>query len=252
MQDTFDSISSGVDLSPENLGRLNERFEKSGHVELLRWGFETFGQDMVLGTGFGPSGVFLIHQLQEQQIDIPIFYLDTQLLFDSTYELRDIIEQKYGISITRVSTGLTVKEQAEKYGDQLWKRNPNRCCYLRKVKPLRNYLSDKKAWITGVRRSQSESRRNARMIEWDPENEVVKINPLVRWKGTEIWDHIHRLELPYNPMHDEGYPSIGCIPCTKPVYISKESDDRKGRWDGRDKTECGIHVPAQILNSKNE
>lgn len=247
-----ESVAENLDISEEDLDRLNNRFEEAGHTEVLKWGFETFGRDMVLGTGFGPSGVFLIDQLHKLEIDIPIFYLDTQLLFDSTYELREVLEQKYGINITQVSTDLSVKDQAQKYGEKLWKTNPNRCCYIRKVLPLRHYLSDKKAWITGVRRSQSESRKKTRIIEWDPENEVVKINPLVKWKGNEIWDQIHRLELPYNPMHDEGYPSIGCIPCTNPVYVSKESDDRKGRWDGRDKTECGIHVPAQVLNSKNE
>lgn len=246
------SVNESFDTSGDNLDSLNSRFEKVGHTEVLKWGFETFGHKMVLGTGFGPSGVFLIHQLQKLKIDIPIFYLDTQLLFDTTYELRDVIEQKYGIHITKVSTDLLVKEQAKEYGEKLWKKNPNRCCYIRKVLPLQNYLSDKKAWITGVRRSQSESRKNTPIIEWDPENEVIKINPLVKWSGDEIWDHIHRLGLPYNPMHDEGYPSIGCIPCTNPVYVSKESDDRKGRWDGREKTECGIHVPAQVLNSKNE
>lgn len=252
MQDVLDRKKTEFDASPENLEQLNARFEKLGYTELLKWGYETFGEKMVLGTGFGPSGVFLIHQLQQNQLDIPIFYIDTHLLFDSTYELKEVLEQKYGIDITRVSTDLSVREQARKYGDELWKQNPNRCCYIRKVLPLKNYLKDKKAWITGIRRSQSDSRKNARMIEWDAENEVVKINPLVQWNGEEIWYHIDRLELPYNPMHDEGYPSIGCIPCTSPVYVSKESDDRKGRWDGRQKTECGIHVPEQVLNDKQE
>lgn len=246
------SFADNFDKSEENLVRLNAWFEEAEYSEVLKWGFENFGHEMVLGTGFGPSGVFLIHQLQKLEIDIPIFFLDTQLLFDSTYGLRSMLEQKYGINIERVSTDLSVKDQAIKYGERLWKKNPNRCCYIRKVLPLRNYLKDKKAWISGVRRSQSDSRKNTPIIEWDPENEVVKINPLVSWTGEEIWDQIHRLELPYNPMHDEGYPSIGCIPCTKPVYVSKESDDRNGRWDGMDKTECGIHVPAQVLNRKKE
>lgn len=248
MQEILEPVFTPFDASEENLERLNSRFEKSSPIDLLRWGYETFGRDLVLGTGFGPSGVYLIHQLQKYQIDIPIFYIDTHLLFDTTYELREILEQKYGIEITKVSTNLSVQEQAKKYGEKLWKRNPNRCCYLRKVLPLRNYLSDKKGWITGIRRSQSDTRQQTRLIEWDPENDVVKLNPLVQWNGEKIWNQIHRLELPYNPMHDEGYPSIGCIPCTQPVYVSKESDDRQGRWDGREKTECGIHIPVQALN----
>lgn len=248
MQEVIAPEISHFEPSEVNLERLNKHFMERSPIDLLKWGVDTFGSEMVLGTGFGPSGVYLIDLLREHKIDIPIFYIDTQLLFDTTYELRDLIEQKYGIKITRISTDLSVRKQAKKYGEKLWKRNPNRCCYIRKVLPLRNYLADKKAWITGIRRSQSDTRKQSQLVEWDQENEVVKINPLVQWNGEQIWDQIHRLGLPYNPMHDEGYPSIGCIPCTKPVYISKESDDRQGRWDGRQKTECGIHLPAQAVN----
>lgn len=248
MQDVLEPILKTENLSPEELDRLNQRFKDSHPGEILAWGYETFGKEMVLGTGFGSSGVFLIHQLQTYGIDIPIFYLDTNLLFDSTYELKDRIEARYNIDITRVTPELSLKEQAERFGDELWKKNPNRCCFHRKVLPLRNYLSDKKAWVTGIRRSQSETRNQVQIINWDKENEVIKINPVAHWSGDKIWDEIHRLDLPYNPMHDEGYPSIGCIPCTQPVNASKESDDRNGRWNGTDKTECGIHFPDHYKN----
>lgn len=248
MQDVLEPILKTENLLPKELDRLNQRFEGSDPSEILSWGYETFGKEMVLGTGFGSSGVFLIHQLQTYGIDIPIFYLDTNLLFDSTYELRDRIEARYNIEITKVTPKLSLKEQAERFGDELWKRNPNQCCFYRKVLPLRNYLSDKKAWVTGIRRSQSETRNQVRVVDWDEENEVIKINPVAHWTGEKIWDEIHRLNLPYNPMHDEGFPSIGCIPCTLPVNASKESDDRNGRWNGTDKTECGIHFPDHYKN----
>lgn len=251
MQDVLEPIDTQVQFSEEELDQLNQQFEEADPIEVLKWGFETFGQDMVLGTGFGSSGVLLIHFLQEYGFNIPVFYLDTNLLFGSTYELRDKIEQRYHIEITKVTPDLTLKEQAEKFGDELWKRNPNRCCYHRKVLPLQNYLSDKKAWISGIRRSQSETRNQVRIIEWDKDNNVIKINPLARWTGREVWDQIHQLDLPYNPLHDEGYPSIGCIPCTQPVDASKESDDRNGRWNGSDKTECGIHFPDYYKNGNN-
>lgn len=251
MLDVLEPIEMQTKFSEDELDQLNHRFENAEPTEILKWGFETFGKEMVLGTGFGSSGVYLIDLLQSQKIDIPIFYLDTQLLFDTTYELRDRIEELYNINITRVSPELTLDEQAHRFGDKLWERNPNRCCYHRKVLPLRNYLSDKKAWITGIRRTQSETRHQVRIIEWNSENDVLKINPLAHWTGDEIWNRIHTLDIPYNPLHDEGYPSIGCIPCTQPVNAAKESDDRNGRWNGLDKTECGIHFPDHYYKNGN-
>lgn len=230
--------------SPEQLVKLNAYFEHSHPDEILAWGIETYGADIVLGTGFGPSGMFLIHRLYEQDLDMSVFYLDTHLLFEETYELRDRIEQYFGLNITRVNPELTVGEQAQKYGERLWEKDPNLCCRLRKVLPLRNFLTDKKAWVTGVRRSQSSTRQDTQIVEWDPENEVVKINPLVGWTTEEVWDYIYLHELPYNPLHDHGYPSIGCIPCTQPVREEK-NDERAGRWNGLEKTECGIHLPSQ-------
>lgn len=248
MLDLLEPIETKTTFSEHEIDLLNQRFENAGPAEILSWGFKSFGTDMVLGTGFGSSGVLLIHFLHEHGIDIPVFYLDTNLLFDSTYELKDKIEERYRIGITRVTPDLSLKEQAERFGDELWKQNPNKCCFYRKVLPLRNYLSDKKAWVTGLRRSQSETRTQAQVIEWNEENEVLKINPLVNWSGEKVWDYIHRLDIPYNPLHDEGFPSIGCIPCTQPVDAPKESDDRNGRWNGTDKTECGIHFPEHYKN----
>lgn len=248
MQDVLEPILKTEKISSTELDQLNQQFERADPGDILSWGYETFGKEMVLGTGFGSSGVFLIHQLQSYGIDIPIFYLDTNLLFDSTYKLKERLEALYNINIKRVTPELSLKEQAERFGDELWKRNPNQCCFYRKVLPLRNYLSDKKAWVTGIRRSQSDTRNQVRIVDWDEENEVIKINPVAHWTGEKIWDEIHRLDLPYNPMHDEGYPSIGCIPCTQPVNASKESDDRNGRWNGTDKTECGIHFPEHYKN----
>lgn len=227
----------------ERIRQANKELEGAHPDQILKWAREHFGSKLVLGTGFGPSGMFLIHRIYQQELDIQIFYLDTHLLFDETYALRDKLEDRYNISITRVSTDLSLEDQGHQYGEELWKTDPNRCCYLRKVLPLKNFLSDKEAWITGVRRSQSETRQKTQVVEWDPEHEVVKINPLASWTGEEVWDYIHINELPYNPMHDEGYPSIGCIPCTVPVDTN--DDERAGRWQGLSKTECGIHVTSQ-------
>lgn len=248
MQDLLEPAKSDVIFSEAKLHQLNRQFEEAEPGDILAWGNRLFGRDMVLGTGFGSSGVLLIHFLQEHGIDIPVFYLDTDLLFEETYQLKETIEQRYNIKITKVTPELSLEDQAEKYGNELWKRDPNRCCHLRKVQPLRNYLSDKKAWVTGVRRTQSETRTRVQFIEWDDDNDVIKINPLANWPGEKVWDLIHQLGIPYNPLHDDGFPSIGCIPCTQPVDASKESDDRNGRWNGTDKTECGIHFPEHYKN----
>lgn len=227
----------------KHLDDINDRFESAHPDDILEWGMQYFGSSMVLGTGFGPSGIFLIHRLTQLGYATPIFFLDTQLLFDETYELKERLEDQFGLNITRVTPDLSLDEQAEKFGDKLWNRNPNRCCHLRKVLPLRNYLSDKRAWITGVRRDQSQSRRTTKWVEWDPGNRVVKINPVAGWTREEVWEYIHEHNLPYNPLHDDGYPSIGCIPCTSMVNAGEE--ERAGRWSGMEKTECGIHLPSQ-------
>ncbi|MEX0638981.1 MAG: phosphoadenylyl-sulfate reductase [Balneolaceae bacterium] len=229
----------------EQLVEINREFEHSSPEEVLQWAWSQFGNGMVLGTGFGPSGVWLIDRLSRMKLPVTVFYLDTQLLFRETYKLRDDLESRYDLSIVRVTPELSVEEQAEQFGDELWNRNPNRCCFVRKVLPLRNYLRDKSAWITGVRRSQSSSRRDTPLFEWDPANGVVKINPLVNWSREQIWQEITYLDIPYNPLHDEGFPSIGCIPCTQPADVKDEEEERAGRWKNLDKTECGIHISSQ-------
>ncbi|MEX0995048.1 MAG: phosphoadenylyl-sulfate reductase [Balneolaceae bacterium] len=236
-------------FTPRKLQELNARFEGAHPDEILKWGFQTFGSDMVLGTGFGPSGVYLIDRIMTNELFIPIFYLDTQLLFDETYTLRDQLEERYGIDIIQVLPELSPDQQADKHGDALWKKNPDKCCYMRKVLPLKKFLSDKKAWITGVRRNQSETRQKTEVIEWDPVNEVIKVNPLAIWTNEQVWEYILERDLPYNPLHDDGYPSIGCIPCTQPA--DSDYDERSGRWKDTDKTECGIHIYSQEYQNGN-
>lgn len=233
------------EIPPDFFSDLNAHFEKRQPDDVLEWGFNNFGKDMVIGTGFGSSGVLLIHRIVTRNLPFTVFYLDTHLLFPETYKLRDRLEERFGIEFTRVSTSLSVDEQAEMYGDELWKKNPDKCCYIRKVLPLQKYLADKKAWVTGVRRSQANTRKQTRILEWDPENRVVKINPLAKWSNEDVWDYINQHDLPYNPLHDHGYPTIGCIPCTEPPEPKK--DERSGRWKNLEKTECGIHLPTQKL-----
>jgi len=239
-------LKDTVDVKTDDLPSLNNRFEHQLPDDLLIWAFEQFGNELVLGTGFGPSGVVLIHKITQLNLPVKVFCLDTNLLFDDTYSLWDKIEKRFNITIESVSPILTLEGQATLHEEEMWKSNPDRCCYLRKVLPLQKYLSNKKGWITGLRRSQSDMRKGIDKIEWNSSNKVFKLNPLADWSQGKIWDHIDEHSLPYNPLHDEGYPSIGCIPCTEP---SKDQDERSGRWKNMEKTECGIHLP-NLQNKK--
>lgn len=230
-------------MTPARIKELNEQFEGYHADQVLKWAWESFDEKAVLGTGFGPSGLFLIHRITTLGLGLPVFYLDTRLLFDQTYELADQLEQLLGISIIQITPDLSLKEQAQKHGDELWKRQPDKCCHLRKVLPLQDYLSDKSAWITGIRRHQSDTRRTTSVVEWEATHNVVKLNPMAAYDPDWIWDYIHEHNLPYNPLHDEGYPSIGCIPCTSPVTDGE--DERSGRWRGEQKVECGIHISPE-------
>ncbi|HMB98676.1 MAG TPA: phosphoadenylyl-sulfate reductase [Balneolaceae bacterium] len=232
-----------VESCKNQLTQLNDLFEAKNPDEILKWAAATFGSKIVMGTGFGPSGVFLIHRLYQLGLPISVFYLDTNLLFSETYELCDKLEKQFGITIEKITPEYTLDEQAEKFGDNLWYKNPNRCCFIRKVRPLRNYLQDKSAWITGIRRNQSESRKETQLVEYDSECDVIKINPVAAWSSGQLWSYIKDYDLPYNPLHDESFPSIGCIPCTN--QVENGDHERAGRWKDIDKNECGIHLPVQ-------
>lgn len=234
------SVTSPSRWTPETLHEVNDSFEGRPAREVLKWTFDTFGSEAVISTGFGPSGVALIHMAAQVHPAIRPFYLDTDLLFSETYELRDKLEKRLGITFDRVHSGVSLEEQEQEHGAALWERNPDRCCFIRKIEPMRRHLSDKPAWVTAIRRDQTAHRATAPLVGWDFANGLVKVNPLAGWTEREVWRYIFEHDLPYNPLHDQNYPSIGCIPCTRAVLPGE--DARAGRWSGRSKTECGIHL----------
>jgi phosphoadenosine phosphosulfate reductase len=229
--------------TPESLKPISAQFEGRAPQDVLLWGIEHFAPEVALATGFGPEGIVLMHLLSQIAPETTVFYLDTDLLFAETYALRDELEARLGLRFTRVRSGLSPEAQAEQYGPLLWSYEPSLCCHLRKVEPLRRFLATQRAWITAIRRDQTPARANAGLVEWDRANGLVKLNPLAAWTSEQVWDHIHAHQLPFNPLHSFGYPSIGCWPCTRPVTDS--DDPRAGRWAGFSKTECGIHLPAK-------
>jgi len=230
------------DLTPEQeVNLLAENFERSYPHEILAWAAMRYGTGLAVATGFGPEGIVILHILSQVAPQTTVFYLDTGLFFPETYQLRDQLQEKLGLTFTQVSPSLSLAEQEKEYGANLWETNPDLCCRLRKVLPLRAYLSTKQAWVTAIRRNQTTQRANAQAIECDKTNGVVKINPLINWSQEQVWTYLHLFELPYNPLHERGYPSIGCAPCTRPV--AQGADPRSGRWVGHQKVECGLHVP---------
>ena len=232
------------------LSALNAQFEAQSPQTLLQWAAGTFGGDVVQGTGFGPSGIVIMDMLAEVAPGATVFYLDTDLLFPETYQLRDDLAACLDVEIVRVHCGMTPAEQAAAEGPALWTHAPNRCCHLRKVAPLQRYLADKRAWITGIRRDQSAARAQTPLLSWAARCQVLKINPLAAWTRKDVWRYLLEHDLPYNPLHDKGYPSIGCVPCTAAV---PETDgySRRGRWQGSTKSECGLHADPSSPSSSS-
>ncbi len=207
--------------------------------EVLGWAFEQFRSEVALASGFGAEGMVLIDMASGLHLDFRLFTLDTGFLFPETYELIRRVERRYGVTVERCRSELTPVEQARAYGDALWTRQPDRCCALRKVEPLAKKLAELNAWITAIRRDQSTDRASARKVEWDSRFGLVKINPIADWTWPHVWEYIRSHDVPYNPLHDRNYPSIGCTHCTRPVEPGE--DPRAGRWSGFRKTECGLH-----------
>src|SRR6266851_2351510 len=233
------TLSISVETTDEDLKAISDEFEAASPEAILRWAVEEFGEDVALATGFGAEGCVLVAMLSAISPATRIFYLDTDLLFPETYALRDKLEARYGVHFERRATSLSVSDQAAQYGERLWEREPDLCCRLRKVEPLREMLKGMRAWVTAIRRDQSAERTHSGFVEWDSKFDLVKINPLAAWFARDVWNYIAKHDVPYNPLHDQGYPSIGCVPCTTPVQIGETP--RAGRWRGDIKSECGIH-----------
>lgn len=226
---------------------LNQQFEDASPNEILSWAWEAFGEKLSIVTSFQPTGIVTLHMLHEIAPRIPVLTIDTGLLFSNTYLLMDHITSEWDLNLIRVRPGQTPAQQAETYGEALWSRDPDLCCQLRKVTPLKEALSGYDAWITGLRRDQAETRRSTKIISWDSRHENVKISPFATWTEDMVWTYLMAHELPYNPLHDQNYTSIGCQPCTRAV--APDEDSRAGRWSGTAKVECGIHLPNTAIKA---
>jgi phosphoadenosine phosphosulfate reductase len=212
------------------------------YLDVLKWAFNEYTDDeIVYACSFGAEGMVLIDLIHKVNKNARVIFLDTGLHFPETYELIEKVKARYPhLNIEMVKPKSSLEEQAKWYGEELWKHNPNLCCHMRKVVPLKEALNEATAWISGLRREQSPSRSQVQYINQDHKFQKIKICPLIHWKWEDIMTYIHLNQLPYNPLHDRNYPSIGCAPCTLPVADS--GDQRAGRWAGLTKSECGLHV----------
>jgi phosphoadenosine phosphosulfate reductase len=209
--------------------------------QVLSWAFATYGENVALATGMGVEGMVLTDIAWRINPGLKVFTGDTEFLFPETYDLMDRVEEKYGIKIERLYSDLTPEEQEREHGPRLWAHDPDQCCNLRKVEPLRRKLATLDAWMTAIRRNQTSERAGVRKVDWDPKFNLIKICPLADWTREMVWDYAVKHKVPYNPLHNLNYPSIGCTHCTRAVQPGE--DARAGRWSGFGKTECGLHTP---------
>jgi phosphoadenosine phosphosulfate reductase len=207
-------------------------------VEVIRWAVGTFGARFCVTTSFADP--VLVHLASRVAPGVDVVFLDTGLHFAETLAVRELVAKTMHVRVRSIEPSLTVPEQASRYGDRLYARDPDRCCALRKVEPLSRVLVDYDAWAAGLRRDESPSRADAPVVHMS--NGRVKVNPIVRWTQSDVDDYIERHRLPVNPLLRQGYRSIGCQPCTRPVTPGE--DPRAGRWPLFDKTECGLHGSA--------
>lgn len=232
-------------LTPTDVRGLNERFNRESTEAILQWAWERFGPRAAIGTSFQGAGLVMMHLARKTGMEFPVFTLDTGLLFPETVALKQRLEAFFGFAIQSLEPDVTVDEQADINGPELWKRNPDLCCAIRKVMPLRDKLCDLDCWITGLRRQQADTRSGIGVIELYAFDEasgrdIVKLNPMAGWSKEAVWAYIREHKIPYNPLHDRGYGSIGCQPCTR--RAANGENERAGRWTGFNKVECGIHT----------
>ena len=206
---------------------------------VLRWADESFGDRLCLSCSWQKQSSVLVHMASELGLGVDVIELDTHLFFKETYETRERLVRRYGLTLIRPEI-VTIAEQHRDEGPNLWEREPDRCCHIRKVEPLLRALEPYDAWVSGIRRDQSPSRAGIRKVEHSDRYGVWKIQPLADWSEDDVWSYIKDNDIPYNPRHDAGYRSIGCIPGTRPTRPDEE--ERAGRWAGSDKLECGIHT----------
>ncbi len=224
-----------TDIEPD---KVAAELEERSAADALAWAIERFHPSLYFACSFQKTSSVIVDMATKIEPKARFFYLDTDVLFDETYQTRDALQERYGIEFDRYHN-ISLEEQARLYGDNLWARQPDACCGIRKVEPMRDALSGIDCWVSGIRREDSSTRVGAAKFGWDRRFGLWKLNPLADWTEQDVWNYIRENDVPHNPLHDAGYPSIGCTHCTRPPGANGGSRD--GRWANFDKTECGLN-----------
>lgn len=230
--------------TPELLAEMEEAsrmLESESAERILTWAVRRFFPRLTMATAFGPEGCLILSMLAKIEPRVYVFNLDTGYQFEETLQLRDRIAREYGIEVDLQKPDTTVEEYERLHGGPLYSTDPDRCCFDRKIRVLYRVTRNFDAWASGIRRDQSPMRAGTPIVRWDKKFGLVKISPLANWTKRDVWKRIVEDKVPYNPLHDQGYPSVGCRPCTRHV-VDGDSDERAGRWTGFAKTECGLHT----------
>lgn len=227
----------------EALHRINRTLQDQSPETILRWAVDAFFPRLTMATAFGAEGCVLLAmlaQIEPNGREVRVFNLETGYQFRETLELRERIRERYGITVEYVRASESPEQMEARHGGPLYATSPAECCRIRKVEPLRKAVIGSRAWISAIRKDQTADRSRASVVEWDEKFGLVKVNPLLNWTREDVWLYVHVNEVPYNPLHDQGFPSIGCWPCTRPVLPGE--DDRAGRWSNTARRECGLHT----------
>ncbi len=229
-------------MDADAISAANELLGHASPQEILRWAVKHFHPHLLMATAFGAEGCCLLHMLSEIEPRVTFINLDTGYQFPETLALREKIKERYGIEVELIKPDSTVAEYEAEHGGPLYDLRPDQCCHDRKILPLKRAMAqyDPRAWISAIRKDQTTDRAVAGVVQWDAKFNLVKVNPLLNWTKKEVWKFILDHNVPYNDLHDQGYPSIGCWPCTNAV--GADGDERSGRWAGKKKKECGLHV----------
>ena len=234
-----------------NVEKLNSQFEKTPPQEIIRWAIEEFRPKIALTSSFQTESVVLLHMVSQIDPDLKILFLETGWHFKETLDFRNEVIKRLGL--TNIVDLKADPAKREKFnaetGGKPYEVNPDHCCQINKVEPLDEALAGLSAWISGIRRSQSKTRKDIKIIE-EYQGGIFKVNPLANVTSGDIWWYIKEHNLPKHPLFDKGYLSIGCWPCTKPVQPG--DDERSGRWAGKEKTECGVHTFMKPKDLKKE
>jgi phosphoadenosine phosphosulfate reductase len=219
--------------------QLAPLLERQSAPQIIAWAAAHFGDEVVVSSSFQTQSLPLLHIVSQVAPELPVLFVDTGQHFADTLAYRDQLAALLGLNVRVVRAALSRQEVNARYGDDLYRRDPDLCCYLNKIEPMERALHGARAWISGVRRDQTTNRRSFQVVE-EGERGIIRVHPLLNWTRHDVETYIARYELPHHPLHELGYTSVSCWPCTAPIHNG--DDERAGRWQGTDKTECGLHT----------